>query len=86
MFGHGAWFTNAMTLPADIAPRRLVASVYGIASVGGGLGGIIATETTGIVVDRLHSYLPIFVAIGVMPLIATAILAVLGGRMAELRA
>ena len=84
MFGHGAWFTNAMMLPADIAPHGLVASVYGIASLGGGVGGMIATETTGIVVDRLHSYLPIFMAIGIMPLAATAILATFGARMKPL--
>jgi ACS family hexuronate transporter-like MFS transporter len=84
MFGHGAWFTNVMMLPADIAPRRLVASVYGIAAVGGGLGGMIATETTGIVVDRFHSYLPIFMGLGIMPLVATLILATLGAGMAPL--
>jgi ACS family hexuronate transporter-like MFS transporter len=86
MFGHGAWFTNAMMLSADIAPPRLIASVYGIAALGGGMGGIIATETTGVVVDQLQSYLPIFVGIGIMPLIATAILATLGRGMTPLHA
>ena len=45
---------------------------------------MIATKTTGIVVDRLHSYLPIFMAIGIMPLAATAILATFGAHMKPL--
>ena len=81
MFGHGAWFTNMLTMPADIAPRGMVASVYGIAALGGGLGGMISTEATGIVVDSFHSYLPVFLAAGVMPILATLILVILGGRM-----
>ena len=35
LIGHGAWFTNALTLPADLAPRGLVASFYGINALGG---------------------------------------------------
>ena len=62
--GHGAWFTNAMTMPSDIAPRGLVASLYGITAMGGGLGGVIATEATGIVVDRFDSFMPVFVVGG----------------------
>ena len=41
MFGHGAWFTNMLTMPADIAPRGMVASVYGIAALGGGLAHLL---------------------------------------------
>jgi ACS family hexuronate transporter-like MFS transporter len=79
--GHGAWFSNALTLPADIAPRGLVASLYGITALGGGLGGMIANETTGIVVARSHSYAAVFAVAGVLPIVATALLRVLGGRM-----
>ena len=34
LMGHGAWFTNVMTMPSDIAPRSLVASFYGITAPG----------------------------------------------------
>ena len=78
--GHGAWFTNAMTMPSDIAPRGLVASLYGITALGGGLGGVIATEVTGIVVDRFDSFVPVFVAAGLLPVLATAALLLLGGE------
>ena len=86
MFGHGAWFTNMLTMPADIAPRGMVGSLYGIAALGGGLGGMIFTEATGIVVDRFHSYSPIFLAAGVMPILATIVLLALGGGMQKLTA
>jgi ACS family hexuronate transporter-like MFS transporter len=82
--GHGAWFSNALTLPADIAPGSLVASLYGITALGGGLGGMIANETTGIVVDHFHSYVAIFTAAGILPIVATALLRALGGRMKPL--
>jgi ACS family hexuronate transporter-like MFS transporter len=82
--GHGGWFSNALTMPSDIAPRGLVASLYGITALGGGLGGMIANETTGIVVDRAHSYGAVFAAAGILPLLATVLLRVLGGRMAPL--
>ena len=77
--GHGAWFTNALSIPSDLAPRGLVASCYGINALGGGLGGIVSTEITGIVVDRFHSFTSIFVAAGIMPVLATTTWVVLGG-------
>jgi MFS transporter, ACS family, hexuronate transporter len=84
LMGHGAWFTNAMTMPSDIAPRGLVASLYGITAMGGGLGGVIGTEVTGVVVDRFDSFVPVFVAAGVLPTLATAALVLLGGEMVPL--
>jgi ACS family hexuronate transporter-like MFS transporter len=78
--GHGMWFSNVMTIPSDIAPRALVASVYGISGMGGGLGGILATEATGTIADRWGSYTPAFVGAGLMPLAATALLFWLLGR------
>lgn len=84
MLGHGSWFTNMFTMPADIAPPDRIGSVYGIAAMGGGLGGILFTEMTGLVVDRFHSYSPIFVMSGLLPLIGTALLIILGGNMAPL--
>ena len=85
LMGHGAWFTNAMTMPSDIAPRGLVASLYGITAMGGGLGGVIGTEATGVIVDRFDSFVPVFVAAGVLPILATAALILLGGEMSPLK-
>ncbi|MBM3740526.1 MAG: MFS transporter [Acidobacteria bacterium] len=81
--GHGAWFTNVMTIPSDIAPRNVVASVYGISGLGGGLGGIVFTEITGVLADRFHSFAPSLVLAGLMPLLATLILRFVGGAGQE---
>ena len=84
MLGHGAWFSNMLTMPSDIAPAKVVASVYGIAAMGGGLGGMCFTEATGFIVDHFHSFSPVFVTAGLLPILATAVLILLGGKMREL--
>jgi len=84
MLGHGAWFSNVLTMPSDIAPPELVASVYGIAAMGGGLGGMIFTEATGVIIDRFHSFTPVFMTAGLLPVFATAALVLLGGKMGVL--
>jgi ACS family hexuronate transporter-like MFS transporter len=76
--GHGAWFSNMLTMPSDITPRSMVASVYGLSAMGGGLGGIVATEVTGIVADRFHTFTPVFVVAGLLPLAATGLLVAMG--------
>lgn len=78
---HGMWFTNVLTLPADFTPHSRVATVYGISGAGGGLSGILATQATGFVADRFHSFTPVFVVAGILPLIGTALLAWLLGPM-----
>ena len=75
--GHGAWFSNMLTMPSDITPRSRVASVYGISAMGGGMGGILATEVTGVVADKFHSFTPVFVVVGLLPLLATVLLVLL---------
>ena len=81
VFGHGSWFSNIMTMPSDLVPHRLVASVYGISGMGGGAGGIVFTQVTGMVVDRYHSFTPVLVAAGLLPLLGTLVLKYLGGSM-----
>ena len=67
-------------MPSDIARHDLVGSLYGITALGGGLGGMIANETTGIVVDHTHSYRAIFAAAGILPIVATVLLRALIGQ------
>jgi ACS family hexuronate transporter-like MFS transporter len=72
-FAYSCWAANVLTLPADLFPHRTVASVSGLSGTGGATGGMIFTLITGIVLDRF-SYLPIFIAAGLMPLVAAAII------------
>jgi ACS family hexuronate transporter-like MFS transporter len=77
--GHGIWFSNLLTIPSDIAPPRLVASVYGIAATGGGFGGLWFTEFTGFITERFRTFTPVFVVAGLLPLAGTIVLVLLGG-------
>ena len=70
-FAYSVWASNILTLPADLFPQHVVASVSGISGTGAALGGMIFTLLTGFVVDRF-SYVPVFVAAGVMPLVAAS--------------
>jgi ACS family hexuronate transporter-like MFS transporter len=71
-FAYASWAANILTLPADLFPQEVVASVSGLSGTGAALGGMIFTLITGHVVDHF-SYLPIFIAAGVMPLGAALI-------------
>jgi ACS family hexuronate transporter-like MFS transporter len=60
-------------LPADVFPKNAVASVWGLASMGAGFGGMIFTLLTGWVVDHF-SFTPVFIGFGLIPLISAGIL------------
>ncbi len=73
MMGYTGALANMLSLPADVFPKNAVASVYGLASMGSGFGGMLFTLITGWVVDH-YSYTPVFLGFGVLPLICAAIL------------
>ena len=78
-FGFQTWINNVQTLPSDVFEARAVASVAGLGGVGAGLGAMLFTYATGVVVDRTHSYTPMLVIAGLLPILGTAVLFVLGG-------
>ena len=69
LFGFQSWINNVQTLPSDYFPESAVGAVTGMGGVGAGLGAILLTQTTGLVVDRLHSYTPILIVAGVLPVL-----------------
>jgi MFS transporter, ACS family, hexuronate transporter len=71
---HQGWSANLFTLPSDMFPRRAVGSVVGIGATGGAIGGVLIQITTGYVVQRTHSYLPLFLFAGVAYVAALAII------------
>jgi ACS family hexuronate transporter-like MFS transporter len=71
--GYTGALSNMLAMPADRFPRNTVGSVWGIASMGAGFGGMIFSLLTGWVVDH-YSYVPVFVGFGILPLIAAAII------------
>jgi ACS family hexuronate transporter-like MFS transporter len=74
---------NTLTLPADLVPPRLVASVSGLSGTGTGLGSIIFTYIVGQVADR-QSFAPVFVLVGLLPLISLSMLFFVMGKVKQI--
>jgi ACS family hexuronate transporter-like MFS transporter len=62
-----------LALPADVYPKNTLASIWGLASMGSGFGGMLFTLVTGWAVARF-SYTPVFIGFGLIPLVSAAIL------------
>jgi ACS family hexuronate transporter-like MFS transporter len=73
MFGFGFWAPNMMSLCADAFPRNAVGSVVGLSGMGAGVGGMLFTMLVGWTLDR-YGYPPVFIAAGVIPLLAFLVL------------
>lgn len=73
MLGYTGVTANMLAFPADVFPRSLVATIWGLASMGSGFGGMVFALGTGWVVDH-YSYVPVFVGFGLIPLIALALI------------
>ncbi len=80
LFGFQAWINNVQTLPSDYFAENAVGSVAGMGGMGAGIGAILFTLFTGFVVDHF-SYTPVLIAAGLLPILGTTVLLVLGGRV-----
>jgi ACS family hexuronate transporter-like MFS transporter len=83
MMGYTGCLASMLALPGDIFPNHAVASVYGLASMGSGFGGMVFTLITGWAVDR-YSFTPVFFGFAVLPLICALILWTLAGPVRRL--
>jgi len=72
MTGYTGALANMLAMPADVFPGNAVGSIWGLASMGAGFGGMLFSLVTGWVVDH-YSYTPVFIGFGLMPLICAAI-------------
>ncbi len=79
-FGYTGYSANAMAFPADVFPRNTVASIYGLASMGAGFGGMLFNPIAGRIIDQ-YGYTPVFIGYGIMPLIALLIVLFLMGPL-----
>lgn len=61
-FAHMTWGTNLLTLHSDLFPTGSIATMMGITGAAGSLGGILAQQGVGYLVDASGSYLPVFIA------------------------
>jgi ACS family hexuronate transporter-like MFS transporter len=71
LWGYASWSTMGLTMPSDLFPQDVVATVTGLSGLAAGLVGAVFTFAIGILVDRF-SYGPAFLVAGLMPLFATA--------------
>ena len=74
MWGFASWSTMSLTLPADLFPQDIVATVTGFGGLAAGLAGAVFTLGVGSSIHHFHSYGPAFMAAGLLPLFATAFL------------
>jgi ACS family hexuronate transporter-like MFS transporter len=79
-FGISAFTATHIGALTDLFPGRLLARIAGITGAGEGTMNIALTLATGVVVDRF-SYVPVFAAAGLMPLLALAALFLLIRRI-----
>jgi len=76
---HQAWSANLFTTVSDMFPKRSIASVIGIGTAAGGLGGVIVQKIAGALTDRFkdtpdHAYMIMFVICALSYLIAWALM------------
>ena len=80
MAGYTACLASMMAMPADVFSAGAVASVYGLASMGSGFGGMVFMLLTGWLVEH-YSYVPAFVLFGMIPLVCSGILWTMMGKL-----
>jgi ACS family hexuronate transporter-like MFS transporter len=79
-FGYAGSSANTLAFPADVFPRNMVGSVYGLASMGAGFGGMIFSWLFGRMIDQ-WGYKPVFIICGIMPLMSVIIILFLLGPL-----
>ena len=87
-FGYAAYTANTLAFPADVVPKSATASVWGIGSVGAGLGGVIFQSLSGVAIKNLSvqfnygiAYSAVFIGYGIISLIGLAIVLFLTGPL-----
>ena len=73
LWGYASWSTMGLTLPSDLLPQDVVATVTGLSGFAAGITGVAFTFLVGITIDKF-SYGPAFWIAGLLPLLATACL------------
>ena len=68
-FGYTGYLANTLAFPPDVFPKHALASVWGLASMGSGFGGMVFMALSGWLIAR-YGYTPVFIGYGVMPVIA----------------
>jgi ACS family hexuronate transporter-like MFS transporter len=73
MFAHGFWITNYITITSELFGKNATSTVVGMAGSAGAVAGLIVNPLIGVVVQK-YSYLPLWVASGILYPLAFIIL------------
>jgi ACS family hexuronate transporter-like MFS transporter len=71
-FGYTGFNTNTLAFPADVFPKNTVGSIWGLASMGAGFGGMVFSWLSGRMIDH-YGHTPVFIGYGIIPLISLAL-------------
>jgi ACS family hexuronate transporter-like MFS transporter len=82
-FGYTGWNTNGLAFAPDVVPKNMVASIWGLAGMGAGFGGMVFSWLSGWVIDR-YGYAPVFIGYSIMPLIAVILVLFVMGPLRPL--
>lgn len=82
MLSHGLWAN--ITIPSEIYPKQVQATLTGIGGTLGGITGVISQQMIGSTITA-HSYLPIFMYIGGAYLISFICVQLLVGKLGVIR-
>lgn len=89
-FGYAACTANTMAFPGDVVPSNATASVWGVASVGAGLGGAFFQSVSGLAVKNISAvsgysaaYNAVFFGYGIMALIGLFVILVVMGPLVK---
>lgn len=64
--GHQGWAANIFTILSDVYPGRAVGTMVGLCGLAGSLGGMVASSSTGLVLEWTGSYTPVFFVAGLV--------------------
>ena len=73
-FGQQSWSTLVMIVPADLFPKRIVASVAGLVGFGGAMGGVVFNLVAGRILDSGLGYGVVFAIVGTFHVLAFLLL------------
>ncbi len=80
-FGHQCWAASLLTLPADLFPKRMVGSAYGLSGGCGVAGAALFTTFVGFML-RFVGYKTIFTIVGCLhPTAAVLVVLLIGSRL-----
>lgn len=82
---HQGFSTNLFALPGDLFPRYAQGTLIGLGGFAGAAGGFIASKSLGLLLDRVGSYQPFFIACGLAYLAALLVTHLLNPRYAAVR-